>query len=119
MPKWENKAVIRELLIGDIAAVRQSGDDASKAVSKIQILTDAIETIAERLIKMLEMAKNVLFPDDSEGQIEDWKSYLQKLAKEINQAGDDTGYNFIKPFTESDKTFSIPIGNGSKFDIFV
>ena len=111
-------AVIQELLTGDIAAVRRSAGDAGTAVFTIQIFTDAIETIAEKLIRMFEMAKKALFPDDSEGQIEDWKSFLRKLAEEINQIADGTEYNFIKPFAESGKTFSIPIGNGSKIDVF-
>ena len=111
-------AVIQELLTSDIAAVRQSASDAGTAVFTIQIFTDAIETVAEKLIKMFEMAKKALFPDDSEEQIEDWKSFLRKLAEEINQIADGTKYNFIKPFAESGKTFSIPIGNGSMIDVF-
>jgi flagellin-like hook-associated protein FlgL len=106
------------LLTSDIAAVRQSASDAGTAVFTIQIFTDAIETVAEKLIKMFEMAKKALFPDDSEEQIEDWKSFLRKLAEEINQIADGTKYNFIKPFAESGKTFSIPIGNGSMIDVF-
>jgi hypothetical protein len=59
----------------------------------------------------LNESSRFLVPDDSEGQIEDWRSYLRKLAEEINQVADGTEYHFIK-------TFSIPIGSDSRIDIF-
>jgi hypothetical protein len=66
---------------------------------------------------MFEMAQKALFPDDSEGQIEDWQSYLHKLAKEINQIANCTEDNFKELSTEIGSFFSIPISNGSKIDI--
>lgn len=114
----QDEAIIRELSTGDTAVVGLSTNDTNKAVSTIQILTDAIETIAEKLIKMFEMAQKALFPDDSEGQIEDWQSYLHKLAKEINQIANGTEDNFIELSTEIGSFFSILIGDGSKIDIF-
>lgn len=115
----QDEAIIRELFTGDIAAVGRSANDTDKAaVSTIKILTDAIETIAEKLIKMFEMAQKALFPDDSEGQIEDWQSFLHKLAKEINQRADGTEDNFNELLAESGNICSIPISNGSKVDIF-
>ena len=111
-------ALIRDMLGGETAIIRQNARDAGTAVSTIQIFSDAIGTIAEKLIKMLEMTKKALVPDDSEGQIEDLQTHLQILAEEINQTANGTEYNFNKPFAENGKTFSIPIGNGSKIDIF-
>jgi flagellin len=111
-------ADIRELLTGDTAAIRWSDGDASTAVSTIQILTDSIETLSEKLVKMLELAKNASNPGYSQGQIKDLKTHLQDLAKEINQIVNSTEYNFNKPFTADGKTLSIPIGNNSKIDIF-
>lgn len=110
-------ADIRELLTGDTAAVRRSAGDASTAVSTIQIFTDAIETIAEKLIRMLELAKNASSPDYSQGQVDEMQTHLQNLAKEINQLVNSTEYKFNKPFAGSGKTLSIPIGNNSKIDI--
>ena len=114
----QDESIIRESFTGDIEAVGLSANVTKKSVSTAQILTDAIETIAEKLIKMFELAQKALFPDDAEGQIEDWQSYLHKLAKEINQIANGTEDNFNKLSVEIGNIFSIPIGNGSKIDIF-
>ncbi len=111
-------AVIRELLAGDTAAVRRSAGDAGTAVSTLQILTDAIETITEKLAKLFELAQKALGPDYLQARVEEMQTQFQKLAKEINQTVNSTEYKFNKPFAGSSKTFSIPIGNGSKIDIF-
>ncbi|MFC1794252.1 hypothetical protein ACFL3Q_11765 [Planctomycetota bacterium] len=111
-------AVIQELPSGDTAAVRRSAGDASTAVSTLQIFTDAIETIAEKLVKMLELAKKASGPEYSKGQIEDMQTHLQNLAKKINQIINGTEYNSNKPLAADGKTLSIPIGNSSKIDIF-
>jgi len=76
-----------------------------------------IETIAEKLIKMMELAKKALEPYYSHLQADEMQQHFQKLVKEINQTANSTEYNFSKPFAESDKTFSIPIGNDLKIDI--
>ena len=111
-------AVIQELLGDDTATVRRSARDANTAVFTLQIFTDAIETIAEKLIKLMEIAKKALGPDYSQGQVEEMQTQFQNLAKEINQTVNSTEYNFNKPFAGSGKTLSIPTGNGSKIDIF-
>jgi len=111
-------AVIRELLNGDTAAIRQSASDASTAVSTIQIFTDAIETISDKLAKMSELTKKALGPDYSQFQVEEMQTQFRNLAEEINQTVNGTEYQFNKPFSGSGKTLSIPIGNGSKIDIF-
>ena len=114
----QSVAVIRELLTGDTAAVRRIAGDAGTAVSTLQIFTDVIETIAEKLAKILELAKKATGPNYSQGQIEDWQTCLQNLVEEINQTVNSTEYNFNKPFAADGKTLSILIGNGSKIDIF-
>jgi hypothetical protein len=114
----QDESIIRESFTGDIEAVGLSANVTNKAVSTVQILTDAIETITEKLIRMFEMAQKALFPDDSEEQIEDWQSYLHKLAKEINQIANGVEDNFNKLSVEIGNILSIPIGNGSKIDIF-
>ena len=111
-------AVIRELLAGDTAAVRRSAIDASTAVSTIQTFTDAIETIAEKLSKILELANKALGPDYSQFQIEEMQKQFRDLAQEINQTVNNAEYQFNKPFSGSGKTLSIATGNGSKIDIF-
>ncbi len=111
-------AVVREMLVGDTAAVRRSARDASTAVSTLQIFTDAIEIIAGKLAKMQELAKKAPSGDYSQVQVEEMQTQFQNLANEINQTVNSTEYKFNKPFSGSGKTFSIPIGNGSKIDIF-
>jgi len=114
----EAVAVIRELLAGETAAVRQSARDASTAVSMIQIFSNAINTIAEKLAKMSELAKKTPGPDYSQVQVEEMQKQFRNLAKEINQTVNSTEYQFNKPFSGSGKTLSINTGNGSKIDIF-
>ena len=111
-------AVIRELLAGNTEAVRQNARDASTAVSTMQIFTDAIGTIAGKLVEMKELAEKASSPDYSQVQVEEMQKRFRNLAGEINQTAGSTEYNFAKPFGSGGKTVSIPIGNGSKIDIF-
>ena len=111
-------AVIREFLAGHTAAVRQSARDASTAISITQIFLDAIYNISKKLAKMSKLAKNASDPDYSLIQVDEMQKRFQNLAKEINQIVNSTEYNFHKPFAGNGKTLSIPLGNGSKIDIF-
>ena len=67
---------------------------------------------------MQELAKKAPSGDHSQVQVEQMQTQFQNLAKEINQTVNSTEYNFNKSFAGSGKTLSIPIGNGSKIDIF-
>jgi len=90
-------AVIRELLTGETAAIRQSASDASTAVSTIQIFTDAIETISDKLAKMSELTKKSLGPDYSQFQVEEMQKQFRNLAHEINQTVNVTEYQINRP----------------------
>ena len=111
-------AIIRELLCGNTADVRLQARDASTAVSIVQTFTKAIDTIAGKLTKMQELTKKARSGDDSQVQVEEMQTQIQDMAEQINQTVDSTEYNFNKPFADNGKTFSIPLGNGSKTDIF-
>lgn len=111
-------SVILDLPAGDTAAVRQIASDASTAVSTIQILTDAIETIAEKLVRMFELTQEKLSPEHPRFGPKQMQRWFRKLAKEINETANGTEYQFNKPFAGSGKSLSIPVGNGSKIDIF-
>ena len=111
-------AIVREFLAGKTAAVCQSAEETSTATSTIQIFTYTIETITEKLIKMLELARKTLEPYQMQIQIEEMHKQFRDLAEEINQIANSTEYMFNKPFSGSDKTISIPAGNGKKIDIF-
>ncbi len=111
-------AVIRELLRGNTAAVRQSARDASTAVSIVQMFADAVDTLADKLAEMRELAERAPSPDYSQVQVEEMQKQFQNLAKEINETVKGTEYDYNKLFTDSGKTISVPIGNGSKIDIF-
>jgi flagellin-like hook-associated protein FlgL len=111
------EAVIREMPDDEIAVVRQNARDAGNAVSTIQIFTDAIETVAEKLMRILELAKEAVelyYPHLRAGDI---KQEFRNLAEEINRTVNDTEYNYNKPFAADGKTFTIPIGNELTIDI--
>ena len=114
----QSAAIIREFPAGRTAAVRQNADDVGTAVSVLQIFTDAIETIAEKLLKMLELAKKKLDGDYSLNRAKQMQKQFQDLARQINQIVKRTEYKFNKPFSGGGKTLSIPAGNGVKIDIF-
>lgn len=114
----EAVALIRELLNGDVASIRQSAREASTAVSTIQYLDDAVETIAAALSAMQELAKKTHSPDYSQAQREQMQEQFTDLAARINRAAESTDYNYNKLFTAEGKAVSISIGDGSKVDIF-
>jgi flagellin-like hook-associated protein FlgL len=111
-------AVIREFLAGRTAAVRQSASDASTAVSAVQIFTDAIDSLTEKLTKMSELAKKAQYQDNSPVQVEQMQKQFRNLAQQINQIANGTEYKFNKPFSGGGRTLSIPAGNGTKIDIY-
>lgn len=111
-------ATIRELLNGNIADVRLSAREASTAVSIIQIFANAVDSIAVKLAGMEELAEKASSPDYSQVQVEAMQTELQALATEINDVVKNTEYDFNKPFTAAGQAISIPIGDGSRVDIF-
>lgn len=113
----QSLGVLPDLHSGDIAAIRRNAGDTSTAISIIQIFTEAIETITEKLIRMMELAKKALEPYYSHLQTDSIQQHLQKLAEEVNQIVNSMEYNLDKPLAESGKTFSIPVGNGLKINI--
>ncbi len=111
-------ATIRELVNGNIADVRLSAREANTAVSIIQTFANAVDSIAAKLAKMEELAKKASSPDYSQVQVEAMQTELKDLAKEINEIVKSTEYDFNKPFTAAGQAISIPIGDGSRVDIF-
>jgi len=111
-------AVIRELLRGNVAAIRQSAKDASTAISTIQYFADAIDTIAAKLTEMQALAAKAPSPDYSQVEVEDMQKQFENLAEQINQTVESTEYRYNKLFTADGRAVSISIGNGSKIDIF-
>jgi flagellin-like hook-associated protein FlgL len=111
-------ATIRELLDGNIADVRLSAREASTAISIIQTFSNAADGIAATLNKMEELAKKASSPDYSRVQIEAMQKEFKSLAEEINEIVQGTKYNYNKIFTSAGESISIPIGDGSKVDIF-
>jgi len=114
----EAVAIIRELLGGNTADVRLSAREASTAISIVQTLTNVADTIALTLAKMQELAEKASSPDYSQVQVEEMQKEFEGLAAEINKIVEKTDYNFNKLFTADGRSISIPIGDGSKIDIF-
>ncbi len=111
-------ATIRELLNGNTADVRLSAREASTAVSIIQIFANAVDSIAVKLAGMEELAEKASSPDYSQVQVEAMQTELQALATEIDEIVKGTEYNYNKIFTAAGQAISIPIGDGSRVDIF-
>ena len=114
----EAVALIRALLEGDIASIRQSTAEASTAVSTVQYLVGAVETISGALSTMQEFVKKACSPDYSQVQREEMQEQFKDRAARINQAAESTEYNYNKLLTAEGKAVSIPIGDGLKVDIF-
>jgi flagellin-like hook-associated protein FlgL len=118
MPGRESAlVVIREFLADKTATVRQNPADAAAAVAAIQVLTDAIETIAEKLVKMLELAGKAAGLHRSQVQAEEMQNQFRNLARQINQIANNTEYELSKPFSGNGESFAIPVGDGSQIDI--
>jgi flagellin-like hook-associated protein FlgL len=67
---------------------------------------------------MEELAEKASSPDYSQVQVEAMQTELQALATEINDIVKGTEYNYNKIFTDAGQAISIPIGDGSRVDIF-
>lgn len=111
-------AIIRELLRGKTADVRLNAGEASTAVSIIQIFTNSTDNIATKLNKMEELANMASSPDYSQVQVEEMQKEFKSLVNEINEIVKGTEYNYNKIFTAAGESISIPIGDGSRVDIF-
>jgi len=111
-------AIIRELLNGNIADVRLSAREASTAISIIQTFASAVDDIAAKLAQMEELTEKASGPDYSRVQVEEMQKEFKNLAQEINKIVKGTEYNYNKIFTEGGESISIPIGDGSRIDIF-
>jgi flagellin len=114
----ESVAIIREMLQGNTADIRQSAREANTAVSTIQTLTNATSDIAGKLSEMEELATKASSPDYSQVQKEEMQKEFKNLAKEINKTAKNTKIENNKIFTDAGESISIPIGDGSKTDIF-
>jgi len=111
-------AIIRELLGGNIAAIRQGAHEASTAISMVQMFAGAADSIGGKLAAMKELAEKASSPDYSAVQVEQMQKEFLGLAEEINETVNSTEYNFNKLFTAEGESISISIGNGSRIDIF-
>ncbi|MGD8787193.1 MAG: hypothetical protein PVJ60_07200 [Phycisphaerales bacterium] len=114
----ETVAVIRDMLNGKTADVRQSAKEASTAVSIVQKLSNATNAIAGNLSKMKELATKASNPDYSQVEKEDMQKEFKNLAKEINDAAKGIKIENNKIFTTAGESISIPVGDGSKADVF-
>lgn len=111
-------AIVRELIYGNIAGIRQKASNANNLISKVQTLDVAAATISEKLARMKGLAEQVI--DGlywSKGKAGMQKE-LEELAGEINGTAENTKYDSNKFLTDEGKTISVPISNGSAIHIF-
>ena len=111
-------AIIRELLRGNIADVRQSARNANDAISMVQTFNDAAAAIGEKLTRMEELAEQAASGYYSAGEKADMQEEFEELAEEINDIVDTTEYSDNKLFSAEGQTISISIGNGSVINLF-
>ena len=111
-------AVIRELLRGNIAGIRQSAHNANEAVSMMQMFTAAAATIGEKLGQMKELAEEAATGYCTDSEKADMQEEFEELAEEINDVVESTEYDGNKLFTANGETISVSIGNSSTIDIF-
>jgi flagellin len=111
-------AIVRELIYGNIAGIRQKASDANNLISKVQTLDAAAATISEKLTQMKGLAEQVvdgLYWSKGKAKMQE---ELEELAGEINNIAENTRYDGNKFFTDEGETISVPISNGSKRQIF-
>lgn len=114
----DSAAITRDMLNGKTADVRQNAKEASNSVSKIQKLTKATGKITKKLLTMKEIADKAGDSDRSQVEIEEMQKELKNHAKEINEIVKDTKIENNKIFTSAGESISIPVGDGSKTNIF-
>ena len=106
-------AIIRELIYGNIAGIRQSASKANNLISMVQTLDEAATAISEKLAQMAGLAEQVidgLYWSKGKANIQ---KELEALAREINDIAENTKYDGNKLFTDDGNAISVPIGNGS------
>ena len=111
-------AIVRELIYGNIAGIRQKASNANNLISKVQTLDAAAATISEKLGRMKALAEQVI--DGlywSKGKASMQKE-LEALAGEINNIAENTKYDGNKLFTDDGETISVPLDNNSTIQIF-
>jgi flagellin len=113
----ETVAVVEGLLQGDIAAIRQSAQEASTTVSLFQTLTKAVRTIGDKLTAMVRLASRASDPDSTRVQVEQIQKEFEQLVGQVNRIARSTDYNFNRIFTAEGQSISVPIGDGSNVDI--
>lgn len=82
------------------------------------MLANATNNISVRLSKMEGLAVKASSADYSQVQIEEMQKEFINTAQEINEIAKGTEYNNNKIFTATGESISIPIGDGSRVDIF-
>jgi flagellin-like hook-associated protein FlgL len=113
----EAVAVVRELLAGNIAALRNSAAEASTAVSMFQSWTKAAASIGDKLNAMARAAKKASSPDYTRVEVEEIQKTFESLAGEINHIAETFEYNYNKPFSAEGQSVSLRIGDGSAIDV--
>ncbi|MHC4463515.1 MAG: flagellin [Planctomycetota bacterium] len=111
-------AIVRELIYGNIAGIRQKASNANNLISKAQTLDTAATTISEKLVRMKGLAEQVIDGLYWSKGTAKMQEELEELAGEINDIAENTKYDDNKLFTDDGETISIPLGDGSTIQIF-
>ncbi|MHC4625234.1 MAG: flagellin N-terminal helical domain-containing protein [Planctomycetota bacterium] len=113
----EAVAIIKELVQGDVAAIRQSAREASTTVSLFQTLTKAVQTVGDKLTAMVRLASRASDPDSTRVQLEQIQKEFEQRVGQVNQIARSTDYDHNRIFTADGQSISVPTGDGSNVDI--
>lgn len=109
-------SIIRELLRGRIAGSQQATRNASQGISTLQVFSEAVSTISDKLTEMSKLATKA-----GSGYYSDPQKYVmqlgfEELADEINDIAAGTKFNGNKLLSSDGKTLSIAL-RSSTIDI--
>ena len=108
---------IRELMRGDIAALRQGMRNTNDAISMLQTADGALSIIDEKLIRMKELAEQAATGTYDSTQRAMIDSEFQQMASEIDRIAKATDFNGIKlldgPYASSSGTIEGTSGTGT------
>jgi len=111
-------AIIRELLRGNVAEIRQTAIEANISISRLQELNAAVGAIEERLRSMEGLTEQATDGFYTSSEKAGMRAEFEELARQVNSIVGSTKYDGNKAFTAEGQTISIPLGNGSNMHIF-
>ena len=103
---------VRELIRGDVAALKQGSRNAADAVSMIQTAEGGLAVIDDVLVRMRELAEQAATGSYSDEQKQVMQEEFAQLAAEIDRIANNTAFNSNKLLTSDAGTVTFALGLG-------